>query len=140
MVYARCVRIGAHSNSDKHELYRSPEELAEVRAQDPLPRVRAHCLAHGVTEAELADERRLAHERAVADQAGPGTETFHQTSTCMMGPGTMAVVDTDLKVKGVDGLRVVDASIMPTVISGNTNAAVIMIAEKGADMILGRAA
>ena len=80
------------------------------------------------------DEDLLNHVRATA-----GT-TFHQTSTCMMGPGTMAVVDTDLKVKGVDGLRVVDASIMPTVISGNTNAAVIMIAEKGADMILGRAA
>jgi choline dehydrogenase len=80
------------------------------------------------------DEDLLEHVRATA-----GT-TFHQTSTCMMGPGTMAVVDPDLKVKGVDGLRVIDASIMPTVISGNTNAAVIMIAEKGADMILGKAA
>jgi choline dehydrogenase len=58
----------------------------------------------------------------------------------MMGPGPRAVVDTDLRVKGTQGLRVVDASIMPTVVSGNTNATVIMIAEKGADMILGQTA
>ena len=71
---------------------------------------------------------------------GNAGTTFHQTSTCMMGPGPMAVVDTDLKVKGMEGLRVIDASVMPTVVSGNTNATVIMIAEKGADMILGRPA
>ncbi len=76
------------------------------------------------------DEDLLDHVRATA-----GT-TFHQTSTCMMGPGPKAVVDTDLRVKGLHGLRVIDASIMPTVVSGNTNATVIMIAEKGADMIL----
>ena len=71
---------------------------------------------------------------------GNAGTTFHQTSTCMMGPGPMAVVDTDLKVKGMEGLRVIDASVMPTVVSGNTNATVIMIAEKGADMILGKPA
>ena len=48
----------------------------------------------------------------------------------------MAVVDTELRVKGTLGLRVIDAAVMPTVVSGNTNATVIMIAEKGADMIL----
>jgi choline dehydrogenase len=80
------------------------------------------------------DEDLLNHVRATS-----GT-TYHQTSTCMMGPGPKAVVDIDLKVKGMEGLRVVDASVMPTVVSGNTNATVIMIAEKAADMILGRAA
>ena len=79
------------------------------------------------------DEALLEHVRATA-----GT-TFHQTSTCMMGPGPKSVVDTELRVKGIEGLRVIDAAIMPTVVSGNTNATVIMIAEKGADMILNNA-
>jgi len=83
--------------------------------------------------AAASDDALLDHVRATS-----GT-TFHQTSTCMMGPQTNHVVDTSLKVKGMEGLRVVDASIMPTVVSGNTNATAIMIAEKGADMILAAA-
>jgi choline dehydrogenase len=64
-----------------------------------------------------------------------GQTTYHVIGTCKMGPDPMAVVDDQLRVHGIEGLRVIDASIMPTVPSGNTNAAVIMIAEKGADMI-----
>ena len=64
-----------------------------------------------------------------------GYTTFHQTSTCMMGSGPMSVVDNELRVHGMEGLRVIDASVMPTVISGNTNAATIMIAEKASDLI-----
>jgi choline dehydrogenase len=64
-----------------------------------------------------------------------GYTTFHQTSTCMMGTTPLSVVDAELKVHGMEGLRVVDAAVMPTVISGNTNAATIMIAEKAAAMI-----
>jgi choline dehydrogenase-like flavoprotein len=63
----------------------------------------------------------------------------HPAGTCKMGPASdeLAVVDTELKVRGIDALRVVDASVMPDLVSGNINAAVLMIAEKAADLIRG---
>ena len=64
-----------------------------------------------------------------------GQTTYHVIGTCKMGQDPMAVVDDRLRVRGIAGLRVIDASVMPTVPSGNTNAPTIMIAEKGADLL-----
>jgi len=81
-------------------------------------------------EACVSDADMLDHVRA------KGGISYHPVGTCMRGSGSHAVVDARLRVHGIAGLRVIDASIMPTLVSGNTNAPTIMIAEKGADMVL----
>jgi choline dehydrogenase len=92
-----------------------------VREHDPGPAC--------ASDADLMDFLRLR-----------GGIAYHPVSTCKMGNDASAVVDDRLRVRGITGLRVVDASIMPTLVSGNTFAPTVMIAEKGAEMILGDAA
>ena len=115
-------------DADLDVLLKGVKLARRILAQEPLAQHGLTELLPGLdvqTDAELADFLR-AEARTV----------YHPVGTCAMGTGPDAVLDPRLRVHGLRGLRVVDASIMPTIISGNTNAPAIMIAEKAADMIL----
>ena len=94
-----------------------------------------------MTGEEIAPGARLQSDADILEWVRNTAETtYHPVGTCKMGSDTMAVVDPQLRVHGMDGLRVADASIMPTLTSGNTNAPCIMIGEKCAEMVLANAA
>ena len=95
----------------------------------------------GMQVTEIAPGTARATDDEILDWVKQAAETtYHPVGTCKMGSDAMAVVDDQLRVHGIDGLRVADASIMPTLTSGNTNAPSIMIGEKAADMVLRHAA
>jgi choline dehydrogenase len=98
--------------------------ILEAKAFDPY-RIKTH-----LPLKRSSDDDWLNHIQETAECV------YHPVGTCKMGTDEMAVVDTQLRVKGISRLRVVDASIMPSITSGNTNAPVLMIAEKAADIIL----
>lgn len=104
--------------------------LLDIGAQQPF--------AANIQALNLPD--RMPDDAALTEHIRRWSQTeYHTVGTCAMGTHENSVVDPLLRVRGVDNLRVIDASVMPTVISGNTNAAAIMIAEKGADLIKGHA-
>ena len=118
---------------DRTDLVEAVKWGREIVAQKSFDDVRGEEVSPGSDVIEDA-----AILQFVRDKSHSG---YHPTCTCKMGTDNdpLAVVDQTLRVRGVEGLRVVDASVMPTVTTGNTNAPTIMIAEKAADMILGRA-
>ena len=115
---------------DIQPLIRGLRLVRRVFDAPAFARYRAEETAPG--KAKQSDEDLIAYIRAQA------YTVHHPVSTCRMGSDPMAVVDPQLRVNGVDGLRVADASVFPSIIGGNTNAAVVMIAEKAADLILER--
>jgi choline dehydrogenase len=92
-------------------------------------------LAGYIEAEELPGPKVQSDDELLAFLRANGDTVFHPTSTCRMGTDERSAVDSQLRVRGVERLRVVDASVMPAVVSGNTNAAVIAIAEKAADLI-----
>jgi choline dehydrogenase len=104
--------------------------LMNVFNQDALKPYVTTRMAPYPDDDDPTDEQILDYVREV------GSTTYHPTCTCAMGDHAMSVVDPNLRVHGVQGLSVVDASVMPNVVSGNTNAATIMIAEKASDILL----
>lgn len=116
---------------DRDVAVRAIRLTRRIMAAEPLARYAPEEIRPGLQAESDAD--------LVAAAGQIGTTIFHPVGTCRMGPDPEAVVDPQLRVNGVGRLRVVDASVMPRITSGNTNAPTVMIAEKAADLILGRA-
>ena len=117
-----------HDREVNRRGFRISRELHAQKAFDPY---RGEELFPGPAATSDADFDRLTPEYCCSH--------YHPVGTCKMGPGEDAVVDEKLRVRGLEGLRVIDASIMPTLVGANTNAPTIMIGEKGADLVLARA-
>ena len=100
----------------------------EIIAQRPMDDWRVSELSPGADCRSDADWLTFARAN--------GQTIYHAAGTCRMGNDPLSVVDPQLRVHGIDGLRVIDASIMPEMVSGNTQAAVMMLAAKGADIVL----
>jgi choline dehydrogenase len=118
--------------SDVRRMLHGIEVAREIAAAAPFAPWQPRAVLPG---AEIRDEAGLREFLA----RGTGTY-YHPVGSCAMGPGRDAVVAPDLRVHGLEGLRVADASVMPRLVCVNTNAATIMIGEKAADLIRGRAA
>jgi choline dehydrogenase len=115
------------------------EDVADILAGAHfLRRLSATPALQAIIEAETKPGPEIRSDEALIDDArGRGYSVFHPVGTCRMGPDPKdAVVDARLRVHGIAGLRVIDASIFPTITSGNTNAPAIMVGEMGADLVL----
>lgn len=163
------LRKGAGHALSAGALLLNPRSRGGVSLASPdpldLPRIRLNFLAEDDDRRRMRAMVRFSRAFFTSDAArpfaarelGPGPDAdtdaaidgwldatvmsgAHPTSTCAMGSSTKSVLDGQLRVRGVDGLRVADCSVMPNIIRGNTNAPAVMIAEKASDLILGKAA
>jgi choline dehydrogenase len=115
------------------------EDIDDVLAGNRLLRQIATTrpLADIITEEIIPGSNIMGDEAQLADFRARADTVYHPTSTCMMGPDpATSVVDPQLRVHGIEGLRIIDASVFPTITSGNTNAPTVMVAEKGAALVL----
>lgn len=121
----------------KFNFLRSENDMRVMIAGVRIARdiVRQQALQKLIVEETSPGAATRTDEEIAADVRARGVSNLHPVGSCGMGQGPSAVVDTRLRVHGVAGLRVVDASIMPVIVAGNTNAPTIMIAEKAAEMI-----
>lgn len=120
--------------ADDYDLDATVEGLRQMRELMSQP-----ALARVVTKEHLAGNAELTNKDSYISFARSfGRTAYHHVGTCKMGVDDMSVVDTELRVRGIEGLRVADSSIMPRIVSSNTQAPTVAIAEKAADLILGR--
>jgi len=117
---------------DRDSLVGGMKVARRIVAQPALAHYVAHEMNPGAAVQNDADWLDFARRN--------GQTIYHPIGTCRMGTDASAVVDPELRVRGLDGLRIIDASVMPAMVSGNTQAAVMMVAEKGADLVLRGAA
>ncbi len=136
-IHIRSADIAEHPSIRVNYLAEAEDRRANVDGLKTLRRIIHAPAMSDYLEEEVEPGLACASDDALLAYARQrGSTIYHPAGTCRMGMDDKAVVGPDLKVKGIDGLRIADGSIMPRLVSGNTNAPIIMIGEKASDLVL----